>query len=108
MANEDKGTWHRVAAASEIRDNEPKHVKVNELSIALYRVDGAIHAIDDVCTHEFALLSEGYQDGDTIECPLHQAVFHIPTGEVRSAPAEENLRTYPVKIEGDDVLVLVD
>ena len=108
MANEGQGTWHRVAAAGDVRDNEPKQVKISGRLIGLFRVDGEVHAIDDICTHEFAILSEGYQDGDTIECPLHQALFHIPTGEARSDPAEENVRRYSVKVEGDEIFVLLD
>ena len=108
MANEAQGTWHRVAAVSEVQENEPKQVKLNDRLIGLFRVDGEIHAIDDVCTHQFAILSEGYQDGDMIECPLHQAVFHIPSGEARSEPADENLRTYPVKVEADEIYVLLE
>jgi nitrite reductase/ring-hydroxylating ferredoxin subunit len=50
-------------------------------------------------------MSDGYVDGDCIECPIHQALFHIPTGDVRSGPATEPLKTYPVKIEHDQVLV---
>ena len=46
-------------------------------------------------------------DGDEIECPLHQARFHLPTGEVRAAPATENIRTYPVKVTGDEIYVKV-
>jgi nitrite reductase/ring-hydroxylating ferredoxin subunit len=44
-------------------------------------------------------------DGDCIECPLHQALFHVPTGEVRSPPASAPLSTYPAKEEADRVLV---
>jgi nitrite reductase/ring-hydroxylating ferredoxin subunit len=108
MTKADQGTWHRVAAAGDVRENEPKQVKLGERLIGLFRVDGEVYAIDDVCSHEFAILSEGYQDGDMIECPLHQAMFHIPTGEARSDPAEENVRRYSVKLEGDEILVLLD
>ncbi len=43
-----------------------------------------------------------------MECPLHQARFHIPTGKVMSAPATEDLRTYPVKVDGEDIYVAVE
>jgi len=46
-------------------------------------------------------------DGDEIECPLHQARFHLPTGEVRAAPATENIRTYPVKVTGDEIYIRI-
>lgn len=97
--------WHRVASASELEEEEPEHARVGDYLIGLYRLGDSIYAIDDVCTHEFAVLSEGFVDGDEIECPLHQARFHIPTGKVTELPAEEDVRTYPVKVEGDDVYV---
>ena len=80
-------------------------VNVNGHRVALYRIEGTVYATNDVCTHEFALLSDGYLDGDCIECPLHQALFHIPTGEARSPPASEPIPTYPAKEEADRVLV---
>jgi nitrite reductase/ring-hydroxylating ferredoxin subunit len=97
--------WHVVARTSDLEDGSVLGVKFNELRIALYRIEGAVYATNDVCTHDFALLSEGYLDGDCIECPLHQALFHIPTGEVRSPPASEPIPTYPAKEEAGSVLV---
>jgi nitrite reductase/ring-hydroxylating ferredoxin subunit len=97
--------WHVVARTSDLEDGCVLGVKFNELRLALYRIEGAVYATNDVCTHDFALLSEGYLDGDCIECPLHQALFHIPTGEVRSPPASEPIPTYPAKEEAGSVLV---
>ncbi len=97
--------WHVVARANELEDESVLGVRVKELRIALYRIHGTVYATNDVCTHDFALLSEGYLDGDCIECPLHQALFHIPTGGVRSPPASEPISTYPAKEEAGNVLV---
>ena len=97
--------WHRVASAGAIEEDEPMRVRVGEREIALCLVDDTIYSIDDMCTHEDASLSDGFVEGDTIECPLHQARFHIPTGKVLDAPATEDVATYPVKLDGDDVLV---
>jgi nitrite reductase/ring-hydroxylating ferredoxin subunit len=58
-----------------------------------------------VCTHEFAFLSDGHVDGDCVECPLHQARFHIPTGEARAAPATQPIAIFPVKVDGGSVLI---
>ncbi len=97
--------WHSVAKLGDMRDGEPKPVRVGDRLIALYRLDGKFFATDDVCSHEFAMLSEGFIEGDEIECPLHQARFHIPTGQVRSAPATDDIATFPVRIDGEDILV---
>jgi nitrite reductase/ring-hydroxylating ferredoxin subunit len=98
-------TWHRVASASDLREGEGLPVDLDGIAIALYRIDGAIHAIDDVCTHEFAVLSQGFVQDGTIECPLHAAQFDIATGECLSGPAVQDLRTYRVRQEGDDIYV---
>jgi nitrite reductase/ring-hydroxylating ferredoxin subunit len=97
--------WTLAARSSDLEEGSVVGVKVKGLRLALYRLDGRVYATNDVCSHEFALLSEGYVDGDCIECPLHQALFHIPTGAVRSAPAVDAIATYPAKEEGEEVLV---
>lgn len=97
--------WHRVAKAGEIDEDEPKSVEIGRRLIGVYNVEGQFYAIDDICTHEFAILTEGYVDSDVIECPLHQAQFDIRTGKVLEPPAEEDLRTYPVRLDGDDIYV---
>jgi nitrite reductase/ring-hydroxylating ferredoxin subunit len=97
--------WHVAARSSVLEEGKALGVKVKEFNVVLYRIEGAVYATSDVCTHMFALLSEGYLDGDCVECPLHQALFHIPTGEVRSPPATEPISTYPAKEEADSILV---
>lgn len=105
MDTEQALEWHSVAKLGDMRDDEPKPVRVGDRLIALYRIDGKIYATDDVCSHEFAMLSEGFIEGDEIECPLHQARFHIPTGEARSAPATEDIKTFSVRVDGEDISV---
>jgi len=106
MADTDASAeWHRVASVGEVEEDEPKPVRIGETLIALYNIQGKFYATADVCPHEFALLSDGYVEGDTVECPLHQARFHIPTGKVLDPPAEDNVATFSVKVEGDDILV---
>jgi nitrite reductase/ring-hydroxylating ferredoxin subunit len=90
--------WVRVAASDAVAEGEMLQVDVAGEPVCLYNLGGTLYATQDTCTHEHAYLSEGYIDGDCVECPLHQALFHIPTGEVRSAPATERLRVYPVRV----------
>ncbi len=97
--------WVRVAAFAELSDDAPLAVTLGEIPIALYRLDGRIYAIDDVCPHELALLSQGFVEGGAIECPLHQACFDIATGRCLSGPATRDLRCYEVRIEGGEVYV---
>ena len=99
--------WHLVAKTDEVQEEEPKAVQVGNEYIAIYRVDGKFYATDDICTHEFASLCEGFIDGDIVECPLHAGQFHIPTGKAMSPPVTEDLKTFAVKVEGDDIYVEV-
>jgi nitrite reductase/ring-hydroxylating ferredoxin subunit len=101
-------TWHRVAAPSEIAEGEAIAVRVGELQIGLSRVDGTLYAFENVCPHAYALLSDGFVTGGEIECPLHAACFEIKTGACLSPPADRDLIMYPVRVEGDDVLVGVN
>ena len=89
----------------EFDQDEPMAVTLAGHAIGLYRIDDTVYALDNICTHEFATLSHGEVVGDAIECPLHAARFHIPTGRVLDPPAEDDLRTYPVKVEGNDIFV---
>lgn len=67
--------------------------------IAVYNLDGAYFATDDICTHGDASLSEGIIDDDQIICPYHGGMFDIRTGEATGAPCIVALRTYPLSIE---------
>jgi nitrite reductase/ring-hydroxylating ferredoxin subunit len=98
-------TWLRVAALAEIADGAPLAMELGDVPIALYRLDGQVYAIDDVCPHEFALLSGGFVEGGVIECPLHQACFEVATGRCLSGPTAVDLRTYAVKVDGEAVFV---
>ena len=71
----------------------------------MFRVGDEFFATDDTCTHAKVSLSEGYIEGDEVVCALHEARFCLRTGRVLSPPATVPLRTYAVKIEGDDVMV---
>lgn len=103
----ENNNWHLVAKTDEVQEEEPKAVQVGNQYIAIYRIDGKFYATDDICTHEFASLCEGFVDGDIVECPLHAGQFHIPTGKAMSPPVTEDLKTFAIKLEGDDIYVEV-
>lgn len=90
--------WIPVAGEGDIPEGEALAVDVAGQAVCLYNLGGTVYATQDTCTHEDASLAMGYIDGDCIECPLHQALFHIPTGEARTAPASVNLRVFPVRV----------
>lgn len=97
-------TWTKACSTSEIEEGEGYQF-ARERPIALFNVDDEYFAIDDTCTHDDSSLADGYVDGDVVECAWHFAKFCIRTGAVLSLPATCPVATYPVKVEGDDVLV---
>ena len=97
--------WHRVAALADLREGEPFAPEHDNLQLALCRVDGNVYAFEDICPHAYALLSQGFVEGGEIECPLHGARFEMATGRCLTPPADKDLRTFPVRVEGDDVYV---
>ena len=74
-------------------------------AIALFRVDDEFFATDDTCTHAQSSLSDGYIDGDVVECAFHGAKFCVRTGKVLSLPATQPLKTFSVKVEDGSVFV---
>lgn len=99
--------WVEVAQVDDVEDADVKACLVGNTFIALFNIDGTFYATSDICTHAHAHLSDGYIDGDIVECPLHQGRFHIPSGKAISAPVTENVRTYPVRVEHGKILVHV-
>ena len=100
--------WVRVASARDIPAGEMLGVQAGGKQIAVFHLeDGGWAAIDNVCTHAFALLTDGWLDGAVIECPLHAARFDVTTGKVLGPPADEDLATYPVRLDGDAVMLAV-
>jgi 3-phenylpropionate/trans-cinnamate dioxygenase ferredoxin subunit len=100
--------WHDVAAAADVADDTPLAVKVGDRELGIYALNGTYYALEDVCPHAYALLSQGFVDGEEIECPLHGAKFHIPTGKCTKEPADRDLAKYEVRVEGGRLFVKTD
>ncbi len=98
--------WLKVLEVNELENEEAKEITLeNGKKIALFNVNGNYYATDLLCTHEDASLCDGYIDGDTVECPLHQGVFSISTGKALESPATIDLKTYKTKIVDEFVYV---
>jgi nitrite reductase/ring-hydroxylating ferredoxin subunit len=102
------GEFVKVAKVDDIPTGEALAVEAGGQTLALVRVGEDVYCIHDICTHEHAHLSEGFCEGHEIECPLHGSIFDVRTGDVKSLPATEPVKTYAVKVEDGDVLVEVD
>ena len=94
-----------VAQVSELRPGEMMAVTIGDDQVLLTNIDGSFHAIDDVCSHAYACLSDGDLNGEEAECPLHGGSFSAITGMPINPPAEESLRVFVVKVEGDAIFV---
>jgi 3-phenylpropionate/trans-cinnamate dioxygenase ferredoxin subunit len=101
-------TWHRACAATEVADDSAIHVEVKGLPICIARSEGELYAIYDVCSHADVPLSQGDVEESTVECWLHGSRFDLRTGRPTGLPATRPVPIYPVKQEGDDVLVAVE
>ena len=98
----------KVAQTDELLPGSGKVVDADGRSIALFNVEGTFYAIENTCTHRGGPLGEGELNGDSVTCPWHGANFNVKTGAVTSPPAGTGVRSFVVKVEGNDVLVEVD
>jgi len=105
MAETNSGEWVTVAESGAIAEGEMKGVTFGSQEVALYNVKGEIYATDNLCTHAFAFLSDGWLDGEEVECPLHAGRFAIKTGKGLGPPIPCDIKTYPVRIENGQVQV---
>jgi len=101
-------TWIDAASVDEVPADDVVAIEVQGRDIALYGTEDGIHATDNICTHGHARLCDGFLEGHEIECPLHQGRFDVRTGKAMCAPLTEDLRSYPVKIEGGRVYLAIE
>lgn len=96
----------KAARSSDLEEGKGIVVWAGGTKIALFRCDGAVYAIKNQCPHMGGDLGEGFLTGDIVHCPWHGWRFSVKTGK---APDTEvvAVRTYEVRIDGDDVLVRV-
>ena len=100
------GTWKEVAVVSEFEKTDRKLVDLgDEKYIGVFKVDGGYYAIDGTCSHEKASLVLGEVCDHEVMCPLHGARFDLRTGRHLSLPAVRPVKSFPVKVEGDKILV---
>jgi 3-phenylpropionate/trans-cinnamate dioxygenase ferredoxin subunit len=88
-----------------ILEGKPVRLSKNGKEVCVARVGNEVFAIEDNCSHQDAALSEGEQNGYKIECWLHSAEFDLRTGEALTPPASQAVKTYPVLVDGNNVVV---
>lgn len=102
------GEWVAACAVDDIAAEDVIRFDHADRTLAVYRTAAdRYYATDGYCTHERTHLADGLVMGSIIECPKHNGRFDFTTGKAKGAPACIDLRTYPVKVEGGTVFVLV-
>src|SRR5215471_2626792 len=85
--------WYAIGAPDEVfGERMCKGIELEGVKIGLFRVDDEIHALDDICTHGAAMLSDGEFEGHEVECPLHAGLVDVRTGRALSAPVTRDTR----------------
>jgi 3-phenylpropionate/trans-cinnamate dioxygenase ferredoxin subunit len=95
----------KVCALSELGDPDARSLEAGDLEVLVVRSAGQLYACQRYCTHEEFPLEFGQVQGNVMRCTYHGAEFDLSTGAVLRLPATEDLRLFPVRVEGDDVLV---
>jgi 3-phenylpropionate/trans-cinnamate dioxygenase ferredoxin subunit len=94
-----------ACSVADVEDGTARRVVLDGVPVAVVRSAGEVYAIHDVCSHANVALSEGEVEDQTIECWLHGSRFDLVTGRPTGLPATKPVPVYPVKIDGDDVLI---
>jgi len=95
----------KVGKVGDLSPGKMMRVAVGRQRVLLANVDGRFWATDDTCTHEEASLSAGSLRGEFVKCPLHGSRFNVCTGRVMEDPAQEDLKTYLVCVQGESIFV---
>lgn len=97
--------WVRLCGVSEApQEGAVCEQSVGETQICLARIGGELKALDNLCPHRQGPLGQGWIEGGAVICPWHSWAFDLSTG-IADYPAGEKVRVYPIRVEGDDVLV---
>ena len=97
--------WTDVAAEADLFEGAGIAVTPEGQDIAVFKLEDAVYAIDNLCSHGNARLCDGFVEGHHVECPFHQALFDLRDGAVSCGPATEAVKSWPVKLENGRVFL---
>lgn len=100
--------WTDVGTRSDFLPGEAKLVWDGDTEIAVYNIDGALYAVENICTHDGGELAGGEVCGFEIECPRHGGRFDVRTGEATRVPPTEPVASFPVRVEDGAVFTRDD
>jgi nitrite reductase/ring-hydroxylating ferredoxin subunit len=96
-----------LCSADDVAPGSALKVEIDDLTLAVFNIDGEFYVTDDACTHGPGSLSEGYIEDDVVECNFHQGRFNIRTGEVVLPPCMVPVKTYPATVVDGKVTIEV-
>ncbi len=97
----------KVATKSDLPVGKCISVTIGHKQVAVFNIEGKYYAIDDACSHASGPLSDGECQGTIVTCPWHGATFDLTSGKALSAPAFDDLKTYPVQVDGENIQVVM-
>jgi nitrite reductase/ring-hydroxylating ferredoxin subunit len=98
----------KACEAAEVKPGEMRAVEVDGAPpVAIYNVGGEFYATSNICTHAIAILTDGYLEGEIVECALHGGCFNVKTGEATHFPCVEPLQTFEVAVSEGAVFIKV-
>ncbi len=98
-------TTHEIATLDSLTDGAGKCFEIDGTRVALFRIAGTVHAIEDRCSHAEASLAAGELFDTGVECPRHGAEFDLITGKPLSLPATKPVLVYPTELRDGSVFV---
>lgn len=94
-----------IAKTSDLEEGQGKCFVANGIKIAVFKNEGEFYAIDDLCSHADAPLSDGWINKGCVACPWHGAEFDLKTGAAMTPPASGPVKTYEVTVEGEEIRI---
>jgi nitrite reductase/ring-hydroxylating ferredoxin subunit len=99
--------YQKIANVSDLKPGNAMTVELNGEAIALYNIDGDYYATANTCPHKGGPLGDGSIEQDVVVCPWHGWKFNVKTG-ISPVASTVKIKTYSVKVEGEDILIEVD
>ncbi|MFP3605871.1 anthranilate 1,2-dioxygenase ferredoxin subunit AndAb [Paraburkholderia sp. SIMBA_053] len=101
-------SWQTIGTLDDFAEGEPAAIVAGNRQVAIFRLGDDVFALNDLCSHGHARLSDGYVEDGCVECPLHQGLIDIRTGAPRCAPITEPVRVFPIRVVDSRVEIHVD
>ncbi len=97
-----------VAKVGDVAEGDMIAGRAGDDDIAIFNLSGEYYATHAICTHAYAMLTDGFIDGDIIECPLHGGCFEIKTGKGLGAPIGRDIKSYQTRVENGEIQILYE